>query len=202
MSTKHMSEVTETPDLQGAYPRLSDAQIDALAALGQRRRTEPGQVLFAEGDRNCDFFVVLAGLVAVVDGRGTPEERVIGVHGRGRFLGELSLLTGEASYYTGGAGRPGEVLVVPVDQLRELVARDPGLRRAGAARLPHPPLDPDRPGRWPRGSSAPGTRRTPGGCATSRPATGCPTGGWTWRPIRPPRRCSASSAWRPRRRRS
>ena len=93
-----MSEVTETPDLQGAYPRLSDAQIDALAALGQRRRTEPGQVLFAEGDRNCDFYVVLAGLVEVVNGRGTPQERVIGVHGRGRFLGELSLLTGETSY--------------------------------------------------------------------------------------------------------
>ena len=102
-----MSEVTETPDLQGAYPRLSDAQIDALTALGQRRRTEPGQVLFTEGDRNCDFYVVLAGLVAVVDGRGTPEERVIGVHGRGRFLGELSLLTGEASYLLGGAGRAG-----------------------------------------------------------------------------------------------
>ena len=124
MSTKHMSEVTETPDLQGAYPRLSDAQIDALAALGQRRRAEPGQVLFAEGDRNCDFFVVLAGLVAVVDGRGTPQERVIGVHGRGRFLGELSLLTGEASYYTAVPAAPGEVLVVPVDQLRDLVARD------------------------------------------------------------------------------
>ncbi len=120
-----MSEVTETPDLQGAYPRLSDAQIDALAALGQRRRAEPGQVLFAEGDRNCDFFVVLAGLVAVVDGRGTPQERVIGVHGRGRFLGELSLLTGEASYYTAVLAAPGEVLVVPVDQLRDLVACDP-----------------------------------------------------------------------------
>jgi thioredoxin reductase (NADPH) len=119
-----MSEVSETPDLQGAYPRLSDAQIDALAALGQRRRAEPGQVLFAEGDLDCDFFVVLAGLVAVVDGRGTPQERVIGVHGRGRFLGELSLLTGEASYYTAVPAAPGEVLVVPVDQLRDLVARD------------------------------------------------------------------------------
>ncbi len=120
-----MSEVTETPDLQGAYPRLSGAQVDALAALGQRRGIEPGQVLFAEGGRNCDFYVVLAGLVAVVDGRGTPEERVIGVHGRGRFLGELSLLTGEACCYTAVSAEPGEVLAVPVDQLRELVVRDP-----------------------------------------------------------------------------
>ena len=83
----------ETPDTHGAYPRLSDAQIAALAALGQRRSVHPGEVLFHEGERNCDFFVVLAGTVAVVEARGTPEERVISVHGHGRFLGELSLLT-------------------------------------------------------------------------------------------------------------
>ena len=72
---------TRTPDLQGAFPRLSDAQIAALDAQGQRRPTQPGEVLFAEGDRDCDFFVVLAGRVASVEGHGTPEERVIAVHG-------------------------------------------------------------------------------------------------------------------------
>src|ERR1700722_10301358 len=78
MSTKPSSEdAPETPDLQGAYPRLSDAQIDALSAQGRRRPTQPGDVLFAEGDRDCDFFVVLAGKVASVQGDGTPEERVI-----------------------------------------------------------------------------------------------------------------------------
>jgi thioredoxin reductase (NADPH) len=120
-------KIAETPDLQGAYPRLSDVEIAALAALGQRRSTQPEQILFREGDRNCDFFVVLAGKVAAVEGRGTPEERVISVHGRGRFLGELSLLTGEGSYYTAVAVEAGEVLAVPVDRLRELVARDPAI---------------------------------------------------------------------------
>jgi thioredoxin reductase (NADPH) len=82
MPTKPASE--ETPDLHGAYPRLSDAQIAALAVQGRHRVTSPGEVLFAEGDRECDFFVVLAGMVASVEGRGTPEEHVIAVHGRGR----------------------------------------------------------------------------------------------------------------------
>ena len=71
--------------------------------------------------------MVLSGNVAVVDGHGTPEERVIGVHGRGRFLGELGLLTGEGSFYTAVAAAPGEVLAVPVGRLRELVARDPAI---------------------------------------------------------------------------
>ncbi len=123
MSTKPSSE--ETPDLQGAFPRLTDAQIAALDAQGRRRSTQPGDVLFAEGDRDCDFFVVLAGKAASVEGHGTPEERVIAVHGPGRFLGELSLLTGEGAWYSAVALDAGEVLAVPVARLRELVAGDP-----------------------------------------------------------------------------
>ncbi len=123
MSTKPSSE--ETPDLQGAFPRLTDAQIAALDAQGRRRSTQPGDVLFAEGDRDCDFFVVLAGKAASVEGHGTSEERVISVHGPGRFLGELSLLTGEGAWYSAVALDAGEVLAVPVARLRELVARDP-----------------------------------------------------------------------------
>src|SRR5690242_4262220 len=57
--------LAETPDTYGAYPRLSEAQIEALAALGQQLGVQPDQVLFREGERNCDFFVVLAGTVAV-----------------------------------------------------------------------------------------------------------------------------------------
>ena len=102
----------ETPDLQGAYPRLSDAQVAALTALGERRAAQPEEVLFREGQRNGDFFVVLAGNVAVVEARGTREERTIAVHGRHRFLGELGLLTGEASYFTAVAVDAGEVLAV------------------------------------------------------------------------------------------
>src|SRR4029453_19047857 len=40
----------ETPDLYGAYPRLSEHQIAALAALGGRRATREGEVLYREGE--------------------------------------------------------------------------------------------------------------------------------------------------------
>src|ERR1700734_2793776 len=110
--------LAETPDTYGAYPRLGGAQIEALAALGQRLGVQADQVLFLEGKRNCDFFVVLAGTVAVVEGRGTPEERVISVHGHGRFLGELSLLTGEASFYAAVAAETCEGLAGAGDRLR------------------------------------------------------------------------------------
>jgi thioredoxin reductase (NADPH) len=116
----------ETPDLQGAYPRLTDAQIDALAKRGRRRRTRRGELLFREGDRRCDFFVILEGAVAITTGQGDDKE-VLEVHGPGRFLGDLSLLTGEALFTTAVVEEPGAVLVIDVEDLRRLVAEDPAL---------------------------------------------------------------------------
>jgi NhaA family Na+:H+ antiporter len=42
--------LAETPDRNGAFPRLSEAQIEALTAQGYRRGTQPGEVLFREID--------------------------------------------------------------------------------------------------------------------------------------------------------
>src|SRR5580700_11527382 len=106
--------LAETPDRYGAFPRLSEAQIEALTAQGYRRGTQPGEALFREGDPRCDFFVVLAGKVAIVAGYGGDQE-LIGVHGPGRFLGELNLLTGQTVFVTAVVREPGEVLVVPLE---------------------------------------------------------------------------------------
>ena len=117
----------ETPDRNGEFPRLSDEQISALAALGERRRTRPNEVLYRTGDLNCDFFVVLDGTVAMVEEYGGEQERLISVHGRGRFLGGIGLLTGGPAFLTAVVQEPGEVLAVPTSWLRELVGRDPAL---------------------------------------------------------------------------
>jgi thioredoxin reductase (NADPH) len=120
-------ERSETPDLYGAFPRLSDAQIDALAARGQRRPMRPGEVLYREGDRGYDFFVVVTGTVTILEGFGGPAERVRFIHRAGRFLGELGLLTGRPSFLTARAAEPGEVVQVPVEALRALVVCDPAI---------------------------------------------------------------------------
>ena len=114
----------ETPDTNGAYPRLSDAQIDALAQRGEERTTKPGDVLFRAGDPGYPFVVVLDGTVALVEGR-TGEGSVVGVHRGGRFLGEIGMLTGETAFVTAVVQEPGAVLVVPVARVRDLVSNDP-----------------------------------------------------------------------------
>jgi thioredoxin reductase (NADPH) len=117
----------ETPNVEGAYPRLSQAQLDELKPYGERRPINAGEVLYAEGDPSELFFVILAGRVAMVEGYGTDDQRVVRVHGPGRFLGELSLLTGQTEFFTAVALEDGEVLAVPVGGLRAVVSRDPAL---------------------------------------------------------------------------
>src|ERR687893_2555254 len=130
MSTVDLGEAAslpETPDLDGAYPRLSQAQVATLEANGERRPVHSGEVLFVEGDPSASFYVLLAGRVAVVEGYGTDEQRVVRVHGPRRFLGELSLLTGQTEFFTAVALEYGEVLVVPLVALRAVVSQDPAL---------------------------------------------------------------------------
>ncbi len=120
-------EFEETRDRQGAFPRLSDDAIAALAEQGTRRPTTEGKLLFAEGDASYDFFVVLSGTVEIVQELDRPGQRTIGVHGERRFLGELNLLTGEGVYLTARVIEAGEVLQVPAERLRAIVASEPGL---------------------------------------------------------------------------
>ncbi len=127
MSATDRAPLAETPDLQGAFPRLSDKQTAMLESHGERHRTQPAEVLFHEGDERYDFYVVLEGLVAIVSGHGGPAAETLAVHGPGRFLGELGLLTGQAALFTAVVREPGEVLVVPVERLREVISHDTAL---------------------------------------------------------------------------
>ena len=93
---------------------------------GVRRTARPGERLFQEGQTCDEFFVILRGQVVILQGHG-DEERIIQVHGAGRFLGELGLLEGQPAFHSAEVRIPGEVLALPVREVRALVHRDPVL---------------------------------------------------------------------------
>ena len=117
----------EAPDSSGAFPRLDDAQIALFAAHGEQRAVAAGDVLAVQGESSPAFFVVLEGTVAVVDARGTPQERLLRSVGPGRFLGELGVITRQPELVTSVAETDGVVLAVPVDGLRQVLADEPEL---------------------------------------------------------------------------
>ena len=113
----------EPVNRNGAFPRLGDEQRARLRAVGTVRAVESGEVLFREGDQSYDFFLVESGVVTIVQGYG-HENRIISVHGRHRFLGEVNLLTGSPAYLSAVVRDAGEVIQVSAERLRNLLAND------------------------------------------------------------------------------
>ena len=108
------------------FPVLDAGQISRLKAYGEVRETEPGQVLFQEGDTSYDFIVILEGSVSIVENFG-GEARTIASHGPNRFLGEMNMLTGQAVYLSAVVGEGGTVLAISPGDLKEVVTEEPAL---------------------------------------------------------------------------
>jgi len=111
----------------GAFPKLSDEQLAVVARYGEEHAYEAGETLFREGDPAYDFYVVIEGRVAVVDGLGTPRERLVVEHGPGNFIGEYNLLAGAAPLFSAVAREPSRVIAVSADGFRRIIDEEPTL---------------------------------------------------------------------------
>jgi thioredoxin reductase (NADPH) len=105
------------------FPKLTDAQVQLLRALGEVRATRSGEVLFRAGDATYDVMVVLEGSVSVIVGSGS-DERELAVQRPGDLMVELNLLTGQVSGATGLVREPGSVLAIPSSDFRTLLGRE------------------------------------------------------------------------------
>jgi thioredoxin reductase (NADPH) len=109
-----------------AFPTLSSEQMDRLMRYGQVRPVQQGEMLFQKGDAAYDFFVIVQGMVEILEGKAA-EARVLAVHGPGRFLGEVNLLSGQAVYLSARVLEAGQVLAISPQRLRQIVGELPDL---------------------------------------------------------------------------
>ena len=113
-------------DADSSLPTLDTAELALFESLGARCLVDAGDYLYRAGDKAYDFYVVLSGRVEILlDADG--EDRLIATYGPGRFLGELNLLTGLRVFLSARVAEPGEVLAVPVESLRRIIATEPTL---------------------------------------------------------------------------
>ena len=103
-----------------ASPPLSDSQLKALAALGEERTAEVGETLIRIGDQRYPFIAIVEGEVSIRDQAGHE----IVSHGTSKFLGELSLLSGQAAFLTAVVTQPLRYIAVDRDVLRALLYED------------------------------------------------------------------------------
>ncbi len=113
----------ETADREGAFPRLNELQLERLRPLGETLHVMPGDVLFSEGEQDFNFYVIESGMALIVQGLG-EENRVVGVHGASRFLGELNILSGRRAFLAAIVRDEGDVIKISPTTLRALVNSD------------------------------------------------------------------------------
>jgi thioredoxin reductase (NADPH) len=111
-----------TAGLDRLFPTLTSAQIARIAAHGDTRQVQRGEVLVEAGE-NPRFFVVTAGNIEIVrPARGTEE--VVAICGPGQFTGEVNMLSGRRGFLRIRASTSGEVIAVERERLLALVQAD------------------------------------------------------------------------------
>ncbi|HEX9313890.1 MAG TPA: cyclic nucleotide-binding domain-containing protein, partial [Actinomycetota bacterium] len=109
-----------------AFPTLDDVDLATLRRFGRVESVEQGRVLQRVGDVPRDFHAVVSGSIDVfvrIDGH----EEILRRHEPGGFLGELSLLTGQRTYVEARMAEAGELIVVPQEAFRRMIATEPEL---------------------------------------------------------------------------
>jgi signal transduction histidine kinase len=109
------------PNLNTLFPKLPDEALQEMQQFGKEIKLNKGDILFNEGESNYNFHVVLSGEIEITKHVG-DETRLLAVHRRGEFMGELSMLTGSASIANAKALSPSRVLQVDIDTFRHIMA--------------------------------------------------------------------------------
>ena len=107
---------------QEAWPKLTDAAIDRLRDVGEVRAVQIGDVMFEVGQDSYDLVYVESGAVSIVD---RASEATVAVVDEGHFMGEIGMLMGQRTFFAGVVSEPGQVIVVPLAAVRELIATVP-----------------------------------------------------------------------------
>lgn len=105
---------------------LSDAELAQLAAYGEVRRHEEGELLVRPGQQRVAMMVTLSGETHIfVDGAEGPKR--LGWMDHGQFAGDIGILTGQASLARVTMGKAGEVLHIPFERFQRLLVENSGL---------------------------------------------------------------------------
>ncbi|MGA8940306.1 MAG: cyclic nucleotide-binding domain-containing protein, partial [Acidobacteriaceae bacterium] len=107
------------PDL--AFPQLTDEMVERLRGYGQEESFAADVLLFRQGDRQVDMFVVLEGDIEIYLPAGDGERIVIAHHHKHAFSGELSLLNSQGSLVEARTAAESRLLRIPREKLQRLM---------------------------------------------------------------------------------
>ncbi|MBG6239989.1 thioredoxin reductase (NADPH) [Mycetocola sp. CAN_C7] len=108
-----------------AYPILSREHLKRMRRYGVRQPISVGDLIYRAGEPVSDLVLVDQGAIDILTARTADSPEVfITRHTTGRFLGELSLLTGQFSHLIARVAVNGIITRIPPAGFRKLMAED------------------------------------------------------------------------------
>ena len=109
------------PRYQETFPTLTAVEIDRLRRYGSLRKYSDGEKLFEAGKLSPGMFVVLKGVLSVVQRDGLGHVNPIVEQGPGQFTAEAGQLSRRSAITDGTAKGDVETLLIPTEGLRSLL---------------------------------------------------------------------------------
>lgn len=112
------------------FESLSSEQIQQLAGDTLRRNFEPGDALMEQGSVGASLFVIGSGIFEIRRQRDEGSDLIYGRIGPGEYIGEVSMMSGDARSVTVKALTSGSAIELPRAALETLLKQDEALSTA------------------------------------------------------------------------
>jgi CRP/FNR family transcriptional regulator, dissimilatory nitrate respiration regulator len=109
------------------FAGLSGEDLSAIAAICVFRRLEKGEILFHEGSTYQGFYIVRTGVLKIFRSNPSGKEQVLRMVGAGDSFAEAPMGDKRSFPASVQAEKPSELILVPVDEFRDHMIRNPQL---------------------------------------------------------------------------
>ena len=109
------------------FKGLTDEELLEIKSIIHRKDYNKNEVLFLEGDRADNFYIILTGLVKIFKTDEKGREKTLSLLGNKDFFGEMALLDNNTRSASVQAIESTKVFKIKRDQFKQLVKKHPGI---------------------------------------------------------------------------
>ena len=107
--------------------KLAWRPLEAMAAYLRLYQLPAGRALFREGDHDAFMAIVLEGALEIRKSDSADQDRIVTLIGRGKMLGQMSLLDGAARSASATAAAATTLLILTRQEFHRIGEEDPAL---------------------------------------------------------------------------
>ncbi|RUT09528.1 sensor histidine kinase [Dulcicalothrix desertica PCC 7102] len=109
------------PNENALFPKLPEEALHKMQKVGAKIHLNAGDTVFTEGQADYKFCIVLDGEIEITKQLG-GERKLLAVHRRGEFMGEVSMLTGHGASASARALTNATVLEIDSETFKRIIA--------------------------------------------------------------------------------